>query len=92
MGIDYVIITEDNVYKFLKYDWRDIRWREIFNLINVNLDVIYDNAINFWSTEQIELVYNLLFNLRHKDLQNDIDLLRDLFKGYVDKKSKIIVF
>jgi len=92
MGIDYVIISDDGIYNFLKYDWRDIEWEKIFEIINVNLDLIYDNGINFWCTEQIQIVYNLLVSLRHKELQKDIDNLRDLFKGYVDKKYKIFVF
>lgn len=92
MGIQYVIISDHGIYNFLKYDWRDIEWQKIFEIINVNLDVIYDNVIDFWCTEQIEVIYNLLVSLKHEELQKDIDKLRDLFKEYVDKKYKIFVF
>lgn len=96
--IDYILINPkypENYY-FLKYEWRDIEWVEIFRLININLDLLYGNGIDFWTTTQLEVVLNLLKSLLNDYtgivLKEDIKKMIVLFQTYVDEKCIIKIF
>jgi len=96
--IDYLLINpkrpKDDI--FLKYEWRDIEWRKIFSLININLDLLYDNGIDFWTTTQLEVILNLLKSLLNDytgiKLKEDIKTMIVLFQTYVDEKCIIRIF
>lgn len=67
MGIDFVVESTivPDIYKgtqdsFLKWAWKDIEWRAIFNLLNINLGALYDNAISYWSVDQVVEMHQLI--------------------------------
>lgn len=99
--IDYILIYPnqsdfENEDKYLKYVWRDIDWRTVFEMINIDLNLLYDNAINFWTTEQLEVILKLLVELQETytedKLKDDINKLIILFTGYVENNCRIEVF
>jgi hypothetical protein len=111
MGVDYLLVEYNNIItneNYLKNAWRDIRWKLVFTLLNINLDLLYGCPIlNYWSTECVENIYNLLVKLYENPsdilfdevdvenalyLKDDILKLKDLFKIYVDNKCIIKVF
>ena len=69
---------------------------EIFRLININLDLLYGNGIDFWTTTQLEVVLNLLKSLLNDYtgivLKEDIKKMIVLFQTYVDEKCIIKIF
>jgi hypothetical protein len=67
MGIDFVVEStiKPDVYdgkkeRYLTYAWRNIEWEKIFELLNIKLHILYDNAIDYWSVEQVEEMYKML--------------------------------
>jgi len=96
--IDYILINpktpENN--NFLKYEWIDIEWKEIFRLININLDLLYGNGIDFWTTTQLDVILNLLKSFlddyNEIVLKEDIKKMIVLFQTYVDEKCIIRIF
>lgn len=113
MGVDYLIISTlgDNIItneSYAKYAWSDIRWKLVFKLLNINLDVLYGCPIlSKWPPQSVEMIYYLLVKLYDNpsglfddetDIENaiylkdDIQKLRDLFKDYVERKCEIQVF
>jgi alpha-N-acetylglucosamine transferase len=99
--IDYILIYPKNSIfededRYLKYVWRDIEWRTVFEMININLNLLYDNSINFWTTEQLEVILKLLIKLQETytedKLKDDINKLIILFTGYVENNCKIEIF
>ena len=94
--IDYILICEnkDLVYeKYLKYAWKDINWRTIFERLGLDLNVLYDNVIDYWSTEQLKTMLNLFIDLSQTDLELglklDIEKLIEFFTFYVKNDCKI---
>jgi len=49
----------------LKHVWKDIQWKDVFNIINLKLDVIGNNIISYWSLNQVKDIYNILSNLNN---------------------------
>ncbi len=94
--IDYILVCEnkDLVYeKYLKYAWKDINWRTIFERLGLDLNVLYDNVIDYWSTEQLKTMLNLFIDLSQTDLELglklDIEKLIEFFTFYVKNDCKI---
>jgi hypothetical protein len=98
MGIDYVIKSKSNpnMYeendpkKYLKYALVEINWKSILDLLHINLSVLYDSAINYWTTEQVkdmylmikaidEDPYNLYIGWKKEELENH--MIKDIEKA-----------
>ena len=68
MGIDYVIVSKinPNMYeendpnKYLKYALIEIDWESILDLLRINLSILYDSAINYWTPEQVKDMYLMI--------------------------------
>lgn len=91
MGIDFVVESTivPDIYKgtqnsFLKWAWKDIEWRAIFSLLNINLEALYDNAISYWSVDQVEKIYQLI----KKFYECPSDVLYDDDEKYLEKQLK----
>lgn len=64
MGIDIRLDSPENPdwihslgrNRYCEYAWQDIDWSSIFEHINFNLTILYDNTPNYWTTEQLEVV------------------------------------
>lgn len=76
MGIQYILRSTNTLYEdqsmyYCKYAWRDIDWQLIFEILGINLGVLCDNYISYWSPEQI------------KDIRNGIQCLKENPKVYL---------
>ena len=103
---DWVKSLKENCY--CRNSWININWEVIFTLINFNIVLLYDNLINYWTTEHLSIVLEKLKDLKEnfreyeidetsKTLLNSIyvdelDELINLFDLYVEKKCIICVF
>ncbi len=82
-------------------------WERIFEIINFNPTLLYDNTPNFWSTDQLEHVlqrlikfkttpsyYDYAFNsgLEQEILLPSVNTLVDLFTEYVNNKCIMRIF
>lgn len=109
MGIEFIIesLTNPNMYDendnkiYLRYAWKDINWEFILcDVLNINLSVLYDNAINYWSLEQVIEMRNLIKNLYESPeqvLNNNYDVydnnqLLSKVKEYKDDIYKLLEF
>lgn len=65
MGRDMCVESKTKEYeeKFLKYRWRDIEWCKIFDLIGMDLLLLYDNYISYWCTPQLSDILSQLEEL-----------------------------
>jgi hypothetical protein len=71
MGIDYLVkskinpnmYAEDDPNMWLKYALKNIEWIEILNLLNINLAALYDSAINYWASDQVKDMYEMIEGL-----------------------------
>ncbi len=86
MGIDYIISskTYPDVFQEKKYFKlvcleNNINWQPIFTLLNLNMGCIIDNAINYWTPEQIRDIYTMV-----QDLHNDPRTC--LYGGWTDEQ------
>ena len=43
--------------------FKDIEWRTIFKIINLNLEIIGNNVISYWSIDQVNDIYNILITV-----------------------------
>ena len=112
MGIEYFFEPKQNhqnyqdLNYYCKYQWRNINWREVFLLININLDDYYNQEINWIDCSVILTELELLisgqtdwrvdyldnfFELK-TNYWNDILNLTNLFRIYVSDQCKIVVF
>lgn len=115
MGIDYKVesLTERDYCESLgadaypKYAWRNIDWRSVFDFLHINLDLLYDSAVNYWSECQVVDIHIHLMALKNKDaalLWNEIRVLQAeklyedalqlliFFDDYVAHNARIYVF
>jgi hypothetical protein len=116
MAIDYVVESQiegnfyndtENKERNLKWAWRNIKWKQIFDIIGFRIDGLYNNLINYWSLDQVNKIYvtlKILYNnpamavCCEEDLKTaekmkpDILLLMKYFEKYVENKCVIIVF
>lgn len=116
MGIDIRIeSTVDNEWNKAigtnadcKWAWSeaDIKWSSVFEFINFNPTLLYDNSPNFWTYEQLEVVLNNLIKLKTNPeyyacngelyeiqvCESSTDKLIELFKLYVGKKCRMIIY
>ena len=83
MGIDFLVKFLDegqelstNKEHYLKYLWRDLKWREILGIVGIDLTRLYDNRINYWTSKQITDMYFYIKDLYYGKLEN-VD--RDLY-------------
>jgi hypothetical protein len=115
MGIDYKVVSltdtdyesklGENVY--LKYAWRDLDWRPVFDFLHINLDLLYDSSVNYWSECQVVDIRDHLIALINKDdallmnleclshaenLRNNAVKLLHFFEDYVAHNARIYVF
>jgi hypothetical protein len=67
MGSDLIVesTTQPELYRqcgeeFLPEAWKDIRWEEVLELCHINLYLLYDNAICYWSVDQVARMYEIL--------------------------------
>ncbi len=47
----------------LKNILKDIEWKTIFDIINLKLDIIGNNAISYWSIDQVNDIYHMLITI-----------------------------
>jgi len=115
MGIDYKVVSltdtdyesklGENVY--LKYAWREIDWQPVFDFLHINLDLLYDSSVNYWSECQVVDILDHLIALTNKDDSLLIDLNRHrdaeklrqtaakllhFFEDYVAHNARIYIF
>jgi hypothetical protein len=113
MGIDYFVKStiNPNMYGdndpncYLKYAWRDIDWKEVFNVLNIRLHILYDHPISYWSTEHIKDIRDMIKEFIESDtydrecpneqilakLKTDANKLLEFFNYYVENKAIIYV-
>lgn len=112
MGIDYIFVPSRNplnyagLKQYCKKAWVHIEWREVFKLISINLDDLYDQTENKIECSKILSELNELndgqrdwmtdyihdfIELKEK-YQQDILNLINLFKIYTDDGCIIEVF
>lgn len=68
MGIDYILFSRKkpdafeylDPNQFMKHAIADIEWRKIFSLLRLDLDILYDNIIDYWCPEQINDMYDMI--------------------------------
>jgi hypothetical protein len=68
MGIDYKIKSQKNpqMYKeddpnqYLTWAIKDIQWDKIFELLHINLGLLYNSSINYWCPEQVKDMYIMI--------------------------------
>jgi hypothetical protein len=115
MGIDFVVSSTiepdyyvDKQEKYLKYAWRDLQWEKILELASIQLYLLYDHAINYWSVDQVskmherlKILYGSPESILPDDggyvndaiaLREEIKQLIGFFEEYVEKKAIIEVF
>ncbi len=79
MGIDYVIYLPDDTTHYCKDDWIYINSiKEIFELLDIRMYILYDNRINYWSPDQVKDMYEAI-------RQFYIDP-RSLYEGWKDSE------
>lgn len=95
-----------NQNHWCKCAWSNIKWEEIFDMINFKITLLFDNEPNYWETSQLKEVLINLKKLKNKEgfllylhseneidkLLPDIDILIDFFEEYVEKECKIIIY
>jgi hypothetical protein len=47
-------------YKDISIYLREYKWKEVLKYFNINLEILHNNFINYWSIEQIKDMYELL--------------------------------
>lgn len=52
---------------YCKYAWRNIEWKEIFEMIYFNITILYNNIPSYWETSHINTVLTNLKKLKNKD-------------------------
>ena len=95
MGIDLLaesdtlptLFAKDDPNKYLKYAWMDIDWREIFDILHINLHALYDNHINYWAPCHVRDMRDEIKNFvdktiwipddDHENMKEKMDLLHD---------------
>ncbi len=94
MGIDYVLRSTNILYKdeslyYCKYAWRDINWKLIFKVLGINLGVLYDNYISYWTPEQVKSIRDGIQCIKDNPKEylfndfSDSDKYTDLTKEYL---------
>lgn len=113
MGIDYFVksTVNPNMYgdndpnSVLKYAWRDIDWKGIFNVLNIRLHILYDHPISYWSSDQVMDIRDMIKEFIESDtydrecpneqilakLKTDANKLLEFFNYYVENKAIIYV-
>ena len=115
MGIDYKVesLTDRDFSNslgedaYLKWAWRNTDWRSVFDFLHINLDLLYDSAVNYWSECQVVDMLGLLVAFKNNDsallcdeervttagkLREDALVLLELFEAYVAHNARIYVF
>lgn len=107
MGIDVQAkstIPNDPYRKNVKWDLVEIeKWKEIFQLLNLNLSILYDQLITYWSVDQVETMYEEMKSMIETPwkwcceeeitlLKDDIQKLVYLFKEYVELELKFFIY
>jgi hypothetical protein len=113
MGIDYKVesascpeLFTDPSDAYLKWALRDIEWRKVLNFLHINLALLYDSAIDYWSESQVEDMRDLIKGLAEgtmefyeeadritaESLKDDAAELLVHFNYYVMKGARIRVF
>lgn len=114
MGIDFRIesptdpeFLKGSPDQYCKWAWRNIRWTDVLEFLEINLALLSNGAINWWSESQVaamrdlikqlaEREENLLWDedrrLRVASLQKDATLLLEHFDAYVAHGARIYVF
>ena len=75
-----MIRNSDGSMRYLKYEWQDINWQDVFDILNISLQRLYDNSINYWSSEQVKDIRDLL-----QILCDDPRKIREFDNGGTDK-------
>lgn len=101
MGIDYKIKSrknphmykEDDPNQYLKYAIQDIQWDKIFNLLHINLGLLYNSSINYWHPEQVKDMYIMIKSI-NEDPNNlyigwKNEELEDHMKDDIEKAKKL---
>lgn len=99
MGIDiHVQSTTDPAWsENCKATWPD-QWKHIFQIINFNPTLLYDNSPNFWTTDQLNYVLKRLIALQTnqepilQSLKPCINTLVEIFTVYVEKHCIMIIY
>jgi hypothetical protein len=109
MGIDFTVKSGDASFILscrdadLKWRWQDINYDAVFDLICFRIRCLYDNLVNTWTTNQLEIVCDELHKLRDgqsdyctpeeiEPLKHDIDSLITEFDLFVEHKCEIDVW
>jgi hypothetical protein len=97
--IDIYIESRDRTHSELVSHTWPTGWKRVFQIINFNPQVLYDNSPNYWATEQLAYVLKRLETLQcapfqfswafemddeNVGLKDSIDALVNTFKECVD--------
>jgi hypothetical protein len=88
---------------YLKYAWKDIDWEPILSVLNINLAAICDNAINYWTPEQIKDMRDRILQLYTDEnklidrtntthIMSNTEALLEFFNFYVEHNVYIYVW
>jgi hypothetical protein len=105
MTVDIIIETTQKPSVLIYYkDVAPIGWERVFEIINFNPKLLYDNCPNFWSTSQLEYVVKRLERLcndqnyfmidegEHSVLLPCIKTLIEQFTKYIEDKCIMVIY
>lgn len=83
----------------MKHAWRNLEWEAILSYLHIDLSVLYDQAINYWSESQVREMHRLIkllnadpeAKLKCNCPEQDINELMKFFEFYVDNQCVIYV-
>lgn len=109
---EFVIILpenndEDDINRYLEHRWKDLQWKNILSLVNINLSILYDSPINYWSADQVTDMYAIITQLYYepekvvndtsslpyiKQIRDQIYRLMKDFESFAAQGARISVF